>query len=249
MDAEILARLNGINQEFYQTFAGSFSQTRQRIQPGVSQILAKTQPAGNYLDIGCGNGSLAREWLRRGFSGCFIGVDFSPGLIAAAQQTANPSNPDQTTDFYHADLSKEDWGGQLPALSWDHIFCFAVLHHIPGAAQRVRLCRQMRSLALPPTEIWISVWQPLNAPRLRQRIINWEIANIDSDQVEDGDVLIDWRAQTDTEKETGLRYVHIFDEKELGELAQASGFKVGKSYFSDGREGKLGLYQQWLAGN
>ena len=247
MDAEILARLNGINQEFYQIFAGSFSQTRQRIQPGVSQILTKIQPSGNYLDIGCGNGGLAREWLRRGFRGSFIGVDFSPGLIAAAQQTASSSSPDQTVCFYHADLSVDNWAGQLPAHSWDHIFCFAVLHHIPGAAQRLRLCQQIQSLVSPVTEIWISVWQPLNSLRLKQRILDWEAVGIDSGQVEVGDVLIDWRAQTDAEKQTGLRYVHIFDEKELSELAQASGFKIEESYSSDGREGNLGLYQKWWA--
>jgi hypothetical protein len=122
-----------------------------------------------------------------------------------------------------------------------------VLHHIPGAAQRLCLCQQIQSLVSPVTEIWISVWQPLNSPRLKQRILDWEIASIDSNLVENGDVLIDWRAQTDAEKQTGLRYVHIFDEKELSALAQASGFKVDESYFSDGKEGKLGLYQKWRA--
>ncbi len=34
---------------------------------------------------------------------------------------------------------------------------------------------------------------------------------------------------------------------ELTEIARVSGFSVSSSYYSDGKEGNLGLYQRWLA--
>jgi len=52
--------------------------------------------------------------------------------------------------------------------------------------------------------------------------------------------LLDWRSGG-----KGLRYVHHFNEKELGELAKACGFRIMDIYYSDGERGNLGLYQVW----
>lgn len=246
MKAETLARLNEINQEFYQTFAGSFSQTRQRIQPGVARILSEIPRTGDFLDIGCGNGNLAHHWARQGFSGSFIGVDFSPDLIAAARETVTGNIASQTIVFLSADLSRIDWASVLPQLPWRALFCFAVLHHIPGSSQRLRLCQQMRALTPPAASVWVSVWQPLNSPRLKKRILGWETVGLGSADVEPGDVLMDWRAHQENAAHAACRYVHIFNESELTALAENAGFCLKESYYSDGKEGNLGLYQRWM---
>ena len=44
----------------------------------------------------------------------------------------------------------------------------------------------------------------------------------------------------------GIRYVHIFTENELVDLAESSGFEVKDTFYSDGKEGDLGLYQCWV---
>jgi len=249
MDAEIKARLNGINQEFYQTFAESFSQTRGRVQPGVLQILSLMPRYGNFLDIGCGNGNLAQVWSQGGYLGNFVGLDFSPGLVAAARERIQAASNDRSISFYEADLSRDDWTSVVPELKWDAIFSFAVLHHIPAAASRLRLCRQISAIACPDAKIWISVWQPLNSPRLQKRIIEWDTLDIEADQVENGDVLMDWRAHQNAQHKPAYRYVHIFDHEELAMLAEQAGFSVQESFYSDGKEGNLGLYQCWLAKN
>jgi len=249
MDADTVARLNGINQEFYQTFAQSFSQTRGRIQAGVRRILHQMPASGNFLDIGCGNGNLARAWSQEGYRGAFTGIDFSAGLIHAAQADLISDSPDQSFHFLHADLSSESWISVLPASRWDVIFCFAVLHHIPDAAQRLRLCQQIRSLATHQTKLSVSVWQPLNSPRLTSRILDWKLVGMNEDQVEDGDVLIDWRAHVNGMDKPAYRYVHIFKEPELIHLAENAGFLVKKAFYSDGKEKNLGLYQQWVLDN
>jgi hypothetical protein len=43
----------------------------------------------------------------------------------------------------------------------------------------------------------------------------------------------------------GLRYVHLFDEAELGCLAAEAGLVIADTYLSDGEGGRLGLYQVW----
>jgi len=249
MDAEILARLNGINQEFYQTFAQSFSQTRGRIQTGVRRVLQKMPLSGNFLDVGCGNGNLAQAWSEMGLIGAYSGVDFSAGLIAAARENVSPNSPDQSISFLNADLSSERWVSVLPASRWDAVFCFALLHHIPCAARRLRLCQEVCSLVSQDTLIWVSVWQPLNSPRLKNRIIDWKVVGMDKDQIESGDVLMDWRAHKHAVLMPAYRYVHVFKENELTHLAESAGFSVKEVFYSDGKEGNLGLYQRWALDN
>ena len=45
----------------------------------------------------------------------------------------------------------------------------------------------------------------------------------------------------------GLRYVHLFDEAELGCLAAEAGLVIADTYLSDGEGGRLGLYQVWAS--
>jgi hypothetical protein len=52
--------------------------------------------------------------------------------------------------------------------------------------------------------------------------------------------LLDWRSGG-----TGLRYVHHFSEGELITLAESSGFAVVETFYSDGKEGNLAIYQVW----
>ena len=248
METEALVQLNRINKEFYQDFADSFSRTRWKIQPGVASILEKIPENGNWLDIGCGNGNLAREWVKKGYQGFFCGIDFSHGLIADARKNVHALNDKQKIAFYQVDLNQNDWMEKIPAVNWDGIFCFSVLHHIPGKRSRRSLCERVRRLLSADKICYISVWQPLNSPRLSKRIISWESVGIALNKVDSGDVLLDWRAHRSVDLDKpALRYVHIFSEDELKNLARESGFIILRSYYSDGKEGNLGLYQYWRA--
>ncbi|MGB9586464.1 MAG: class I SAM-dependent methyltransferase, partial [Anaerolineales bacterium] len=63
---------------------------------------------------------------------------------------------------------------------------------------------------------------------------------IDPQDVEENDYLLDWR-----EGGLGFRYVHHFTKEELKRLAEETGFEIIQSFYSDGKEGNLGLYQVW----
>ena len=87
-----------------------------------------------------------------------------------------------------------------------------------------------------------SNWQFLNSPRLKARIQPWESIGLQGSDVDVNDYLLDWKRGGN-----GLRYVHHFDESELAELAKASGFEIVDTFYSDGENKRLSLYQIWKA--
>ena len=118
------------------------------------------------------------------------------------------------------------------------------MHHLPGEQTIIRVLEQTRQLLAPGGKLIFSVWQFLNSPRLRQRIQDWSQVGISSDQVEQGDYLMDWR-----QGGRGLRYVHHFSPEGLRQLASRCGFSCQEEYLSDGKGGNLSLYQVWRLEN
>ena len=110
MDSATAARLIEINHEFYTRFGDSFSATRHRIQPGVRRVVEALKGDESVLDLGCGNGELARELAGRGHHGPYLGVDFSVPLLHEAE--AQPGG--FSARFVQADLTKlSAWSPQL----------------------------------------------------------------------------------------------------------------------------------------
>lgn len=242
MQEAVIQHLIEVNRRFYRQFGESFSATRQRLQPGVKRLLRQIPPESSLLDLGCGNGELALELHSFGHTGIYLGLDFSPVLLAeASRKTSRLEN----IHFRLVDLTQPDWytAAGLPtgeAATLDAVLVFAVLHHLPGRNLRVQLLRQARRLLKPGGWLMHSEWQFLNSPRLRSRIQDWQAAGLEQQQVETGDYLLDWRSGG-----SGLRYVHHFERQELDELASAAGFTVEETFKSDGEGGRLSIYQVW----
>ncbi|MBA4380043.1 MAG: hypothetical protein C0393_05070, partial [Anaerolinea sp.] len=234
----------------YQTFGRDFSATRGRLQPGVRRVLETLRGDEIILDLGCGNGELARALAQRGHRGSYTGLDFSLPLLEEAAHTAFPF----PAQFLQADLTSADWeqtisdqlsvNGDRSLITghWSLITAFAVLHHIPGQNLCLDLLNKIHTHLQPGGVFVHSEWQFLNSPRLRERIQDWGQIGLAAADVDINDYLLDWRRGG-----RGLRYVHHFDEAELGELASASGFRVAETFYSDGQGGRLGLYQLWAA--
>ena len=264
MNSSTAARLVEINRDFYTRFGDSFSATRHRLQPGVRRVLAQLKGDESILDLGCGNGELARELAQRSHHGSYLGVDFSLPLLREAESLpeefsarfiqADLTQPlaisDQRLAISYQRLAISDQrlaisdqrlaGSDRAEGGWAVVTAFAVLHHIPSTELRLNLLRVIHQLLKQEGAFVHSNWQFLNSEKLKARIQPWEAAALSASEVEAGDYLLDWRSGG-----KGLRYVHHFDEQELAELASASGFQVVDTFYSDGETGNLGLYQIW----
>lgn len=243
MRDEIVNRLLRLNQQFYQTFAEHFVDTRTRLQPGVISVLDNIPFGASVLDIGCGHGEVACELERRGHYGTYLGLDSSVALLSIANQKCKHPR----ARFKHADLADPSWFENLLATTevetkdtYNRILAFAVLHHLPGDSIRLNTVHKVHGLLAGDGQFVHSNWNFIVSPRLRDRIVPWDAIGLNQDDVDRGDYLLDWRRGG-----YGLRYVHLFDKEELQKLATSSNFRVVETSYSDGEGGRLGLYQVW----
>lgn len=86
------------------------------------------------LDIGCGNGALARLLLQKGYNA--YGTDASEQGISIAKKT----HPDR---FYLQDLSKDDLPVELQSQRFDTIISTEVIEHLYDPQQFIRFCKQV----------------------------------------------------------------------------------------------------------
>ncbi len=224
-----------LNREFYDAFAADFSASRSRLQPGIMRALAALRPYHSLLDVGCGDGRVLAAGRRSAPGIRYVGVDFSRQLLRRA-----PTSP--RCDFIHANLASPGWAARLPK-GLAAAVCFSLLHHIPGPRRRLRLLREINAALQPAGRCALSVWQFLQLPRLRRKIVPWEQIGLPQAAVDPGDYLLDWRRGGH-----GLRYVHHFAADELNALCMRAGFHVDESFRSDGESGALGLYLLLSAG-
>ncbi len=247
MKTDIAQRLIELNRRFYTDFGDSFSATRGRIQPGVRRILDTLKGDETILDLGCGNGELARSLARDGHRGAYLGLDFSLSLL----KVANSVPKGFSAEFREVDLTQLSVDSVQPSVAgvtdyplagagWSLITAFAVLHHIPSQSLRLDILKTIRELLAEGGRFIHSNWQFLHSPRLRQRVRNWSEAGLTETDVDPGDYLLDWRSGG-----RGLRYVHHFNAEELSGLAESSGFEVVQTFCSDGKERNLAVYQVW----
>lgn len=239
MKPQIAQKLVSLNHQFYQTFSSEFSDTRMRIQPGVRKVVETLPPNAKILDVGCGNGELARVLASNQYDGLYIGTDFSANLLKIACQGL-PEN--FSASFYPLNLITPNWDQVLPSFQFDFVFAFATMHHIPSRKLQKDIFTKIHHQLKPNGKFIHSYWQFLNSPRLKKRILSWEEIGLSSNDVDAGDYLLDWRRGG-----KGIRYVHHFSEDELHSLASEAGFSVVNSFYSDGKERNLGLYQIWVA--
>jgi SAM-dependent methyltransferase len=235
MRDEVVERLTQVNRGFYQSFAGAFSETRGRLQPGVQRVLKKIPHDASVLDLGCGNGMVGSELHRHGHRGAYLGIDSSRGLLELARGRLEGT----PARFLLADLTSSEWDEGLDA-RFDRVFAFAVLHHVPGEQARQRLLQQIRTHMTAEGQLIVSTWDVLSSERLRQKVVPWERIGLAPEDVDPHDCLIDWRHGG-----YGIRYVHSFDDARLEALATAAGFAVQERFRSDGQGGRMSIYQVW----
>lgn len=240
--AKILIELNRV---FYEDNAQSFSSTRYAIQPGVRALISTMLEAKSILDLGCGNGNLALALQKAGFEGTYLGVDNSLGLLSHAIATLNASPLGASRYIFKTlDLGTTPWQIQENGGKFDLVVSFATLHHIPSLSLQNQFFENAVVCLEGRGRLIISCWQPLNSPRLKARCMDWSLTDFDPNELGDGDLLLDWRAEDKPENQR-LRYVHQFSPEKLEAFGNQVGLQLEECFFSDGKEGNLGLYQIW----
>jgi len=242
MNAKIAEQLLDLNRRFYTEYGRDFSATRGRLQPGVMRIVESLRGDEAILDLGCGNGELARTLARRGHHGTYLGLDFSLPLLAEAGGAAFTF----PVQFLQSDLALPNWpaviANERREIGFDVVFAFAVLHHIPGIELRMGLIQKIRERLKPDGTFIHSNWQFLTSPRLKARIQPWAGIGLKETDLDANDYLLDWKRGGHA-----LRYVHHFNESELAHLAKSGGFEIIETFYSDGENQRLSLYQTWKA--
>ena len=229
MKPETAHQLLTLNRSFYDSVADPFAESRARPQPGFTQLLDHLpQPCPHLLDVGCGEGRLGRFLLRRGAIEQYTGVDFSVALLEKAA-AITPGI------FIERDLAAP---GCLDGLgTFDAIACLAVLQHIPGWGNRVRLLQEMKAHVGERGRVILSTWQFMDSERQKRKIVDWAEVGLSQDELEPHDYLLTWQRG-----QKALRYVHLVDAEETMALAHAAGMQVLHQFRSDGKEEKLSLY-------
>lgn len=99
--------------------------TAPAVRAAWTALFEKVLPAGRctILDVGCGTGSLSLLLAESGHA--VTGIDFSPGMIAAARAKAAASATN--VRFALGDAAAPD----LPAISFDAIVCRQALWALP----------------------------------------------------------------------------------------------------------------------
>lgn len=237
MPPETVAALLALNRQFYDQFGGDFAATRRSHPPGYDRILPYLQRATNVLDAGCGSGRLLAYLARQGWSGRYLGVDGSRRLLEEAATTPLGGTRIDAR-FILADLFEESWlAAARDAAPFDAVVSLAVLHHIPGAANRANFLRRLASQLSRRAPLILTTWQFLASERLRRRIVPWERSGLRAEELEPGDYLVGWG-----EGSPGARYCAAIDEAALTDMAARAGLDVIETFASDGHEGRLNLY-------
>jgi tRNA (uracil-5-)-methyltransferase TRM9 len=244
MDEATARRLNGINRAFYEATASEFHATRgaawrgwQRVLQFVEKgskfgVLSSEQRQGNklsVLDVGCGNGRFGVFLAEQGKLPLeYHGLDSNGALLNFGRRDLGAFEG-VATRLETFDLMDD----ALPDEQYDCVVLFGVMHHVPGAARRLALMRELARRVKAGGILAFACWRFYEYPRFRERIVAWG----DDDNVEVHDYLLDWR-----QGERALRYCHYVDDAEHAALVAAAGLREVDTYRADGESGNANRY-------
>lgn len=203
----------------YNSIASQWDQSRLYPKETKKRLLKPIKKEMKVLDVGCGNGLMIPEVLKKG--GLYTGVDISVQLLKTIKEKYKSEIKAKKVKIIKADALKLPFKNN----SFDFIFSFAVLHHIPSEELRTKFFREIYRVLKLDCQAVIKVWNLLNSWAYKKYNIKKLLAKSNLDQ---GDLLIPWKA---TPGKVINRYIHLFNSQELLNLSKTVGFKNSRTYF------------------
>jgi len=184
------------------------------------------------LDVGCGNGRFGRFLGKHhAVPITYHGIDNNPTLLERA------SDDLAAYLMLMANLELRDVVTDPPDSGvYDLVVLFGLVHHLPGAAYRQNLLRNLADRLDQGGVFVFTAWCFYEYERFREKIVPWpsELEH------EAGDYLMDWRRGH--EANSILRYCHYVDEAEQAALVTATGLTEAASFRADGHTDDINRY-------
>ena len=209
--------------QFYNTAAKEWDVSRGMPSPIKIKLIKPIKPGMKVLDLGCGNGLMVAPILQRG--AYYYGADISDKFIALCKKRYLSYIKTKQAEFKTADAVKLPYKNNY----FDFAVSIAVMHHIPSAELRLKFLQELYRVMKTGAVAKIDNWNLHEEWGRNKYKIENQLKNIPAGH-DEGDVLVPWKA---TGGKAIPRYLHIFSDKELKDLARAAGFKKIKiEYFN-----------------
>jgi SAM-dependent methyltransferase len=245
MNTDTIRLLNQLNNNFYNTTAADFDDSRQYFWKGWS----KTSPyldafeSARVADIGCGNGRFGQFILENhpDIKLSYTGVDSNQQLLAFAEENLEGKIPAlhlQKIDIMEALITNEDF---LKDQTFQFIGSFGVFHHIPSYKLRLQLLKVLLSKLDADGYLVISLWQFIEFERFQKKVLKNEATakrhGFSLKDLEKNDYILDWQRGAQA-----LRYCHYYSEDEQMKLFSEANAQLVESFRADGKEGNVNQY-------
>ena len=205
---------NLINKETYNSISKDWESKRQFYWKPVTQFLSQVTNKQNLLDLGCGGGRHLDLAIELGYNkeNC-IGCDFSEGQLETVK-----------TKGYNtilSDLTKLN----IPDKSYDVIICIAAHHHLLIKEDQLTSLKEMRRVLNDSGQILLCNWFP------QKEYIEKQVKKGKFKFIEDQTVKVTYTNDNGNKYD---RYYYLFEEDELKNIIQQSGFDITNIEYLNG---------------